>query len=95
MKETLKKQILKSMFNEGMTSMWTPLGNSSISLKFQINLELYKDGEDVRIIYNQKDIKAQVWRQIKKEIERMAKHKVYSVDSSVSIPFVTRVTLDV
>jgi hypothetical protein len=34
MKETLKKQILKSMFNEGMTSMWTPLGKSSISLKF-------------------------------------------------------------
>jgi len=34
MKETLKKQVLKSMFNEGMTSMWIPLGKSSISLKF-------------------------------------------------------------
>ena len=95
-----RKIDLKTLVQTGFTSMWKPLGKTSITIKVQIELEGYQQQdlghlEDVRILYNQKKIRDQINRQLKREIKMITKQNVYSIDSTVYIPFTTRVTLDV
>lgn len=90
MNEKQKTLKLKHMINE---SMQKPLVKFHIPLDIQV--ELYKNGDDIKIVYNQDVIKTKVQKIINKEIEKITKHRVYSIDANVFIPFENKVTLDI